>query len=76
MLSSKQYNSREGEINHRILRVSNPTMVFMRGEPLVAKLAVLAKYVVLPGAMAAAVIYSPPGYASYYNPTKYEKSSK
>ena len=36
----------------------------MRGEPLVTKLAVLAKYVVLPGAMAAAVLYSPPDYAS------------
>ncbi|KAM7496530.1 hypothetical protein LguiA_020944 [Lonicera macranthoides] len=36
---------------------------FMRGEPLVAKLAVLAKYAVLPGAMAVALIYSPPDYA-------------
>ncbi|KAM1014429.1 hypothetical protein ACFX2I_044311 [Malus domestica] len=36
-------------------------MALMRGEPLVAKLAALAKYVVFPGAMAAAVIYSPPG---------------
>ncbi|KAK9109544.1 hypothetical protein Sjap_017604 [Stephania japonica] len=33
---------------------------WMRGEPLVAKLAVLAKYGVLPGAMAAALFYSPP----------------
>ena len=39
-------------------------MMMMRGEPLVTKLAVLAKYVVLPGAMAAAVLYSPPDYAS------------
>ncbi|PSR99489.1 DNA helicase [Actinidia chinensis var. chinensis] len=38
-------------------------MTFMRGEPLVAKLAVLAKYAVLPGAMVAALIYSPPDYA-------------
>jgi len=37
--------------------------MFMRGEPLVAKLAVVAKYVVLPAAMAAAVIYSPPDYS-------------
>ncbi|CAL5384422.1 unnamed protein product [Camellia sinensis] len=39
-------------------------MMVMRGEPLVAKLAVLAKYAVLPGAMVAALIYSPPHYAS------------
>ncbi|KAL5778404.1 hypothetical protein ACOSP7_011330 [Xanthoceras sorbifolium] len=39
-------------------------MSFMRGEPLVAKLAVLAKYAVLPGAMIAALVYSPPDYAS------------
>ena len=39
-------------------------MAFMRGEPLVTKLAVLAKYVMLPGAMLAAVVYSPPDYAS------------
>ncbi|CAL5331982.1 unnamed protein product [Camellia sinensis] len=39
-------------------------MMMMRGEPLVAKLAVLAKYAVLPGAMVAALIYSPPHYAS------------
>ncbi|KAK7860666.1 hypothetical protein CFP56_033337 [Quercus suber] len=30
-------------------------LMMMRGEPLVTKLAVLAKYVVLPGAMAAAI---------------------
>ncbi|KAL7261565.1 hypothetical protein ACSBR1_000078 [Camellia fascicularis] len=39
-------------------------MMMMRGEPLVAKLAVLAKYAVLPGAMVAALIYSPPHYSS------------
>ncbi|XAR61511.1 hypothetical protein NMG60_11015956 [Bertholletia excelsa] len=39
-------------------------MAFMRGEPLVAKLAVLAKYGVFPGAMIAALVYSPPDYAS------------
>ncbi|KAG5542723.1 hypothetical protein RHGRI_015739 [Rhododendron griersonianum] len=39
-------------------------MAFMRGEPLVAKLAVIAKYGVLPGAMIAALIYSPPDYVS------------
>lgn len=43
-------------------------MALMRGEPLVAKLAALAKYVVFPGAMAAAVIYSPPGYALKNDP--------
>lgn len=48
--------------------------LFTRGEPLVAKLAALAKYVVLPGAMAAAVIYSPPDYASSSN--KESKSTK
>ncbi|KAL5845502.1 hypothetical protein ACOSQ3_011557 [Xanthoceras sorbifolium] len=48
-------------------------MSFMRGEPLVAKLAVLAKYAVLPGAMIAALVYSPPDYASS---SKNESSSK
>lgn len=43
-------------------------MVLMRGEPLVTKLAALAKYVVFPGAMAAAVIYSPPDYTSKNDP--------
>ncbi|CAK9178284.1 unnamed protein product [Ilex paraguariensis] len=38
--------------------------LLMKGEPLVAKLALLAKYGVLPGAMIAALIYSPPDYAS------------
>lgn len=42
-------------------------MALMKGEPLVRKLAVLAKYVVLPGAMAAALVYSPPDYAYYKN---------
>ncbi|KAK9216996.1 hypothetical protein WN944_009008 [Citrus x changshan-huyou] len=48
-------------------------MAIMRGEPLVAKLAALAKYVVLPGSMAAALIYSPPQYGSS---TKSQKSPK
>lgn len=34
----------------------------MSGEALVSKLAMLAKYAVLPGVMAAAVIYSPPDF--------------
>lgn len=37
-------------------------MAWMSGEPLVSKLAALAKYAVLPGVMAAAVIYSPPDF--------------
>lgn len=39
-------------------------MAIMRGEPLVTKLAMLAKYVVFPGAMVAALVYSPPDFAS------------
>jgi hypothetical protein len=41
-------------------------MALMRGEPLVKKLALLAKYVrdLLPGATVAALVYSPPDYAS------------
>ncbi|KAJ0024941.1 hypothetical protein Pint_09186 [Pistacia integerrima] len=39
-------------------------MAIMRGKPLVAKLAAVAMYVVLPGAMLAAVVYSPPPYES------------
>lgn len=42
----------------------------MRGEPLVRKLAVFAKYLVLPGAMAAALVYSPPDYVYYKNDDK------
>lgn len=42
-------------------------MAWMRGEPLVAKMAWLAKYAVVPGAMIAALIYSPPDYASSKN---------
>lgn len=38
-------------------------MSLMKGEPLVRKVALIAKYAVFPGAMAAAVIYSPPTYA-------------
>ncbi|KAF7825706.1 uncharacterized protein G2W53_016870 [Senna tora] len=36
----------------------------MKGEPLVRKLAVLSGYVVLPAAMIAALVYSPPDYSS------------
>ncbi|CAN1163072.1 hypothetical protein LINPERPRIM_LOCUS32468 [Linum perenne] len=39
-------------------------MSFMRGEPLFSKLSALSQYVVLPGAMIAALIYSPPRYGS------------
>ncbi|EYU36588.1 hypothetical protein MIMGU_mgv1a017608mg [Erythranthe guttata] len=35
----------------------------LKGEPLITKLAALAKYGVLPGAMIAALIYSPPDYS-------------
>lgn len=45
-------------------------MAFMRGELLVAKLAALARFMVLPGAMAAAVIYSPPDYSSKKDESK------
>lgn len=38
-------------------------LTVMKGEPLVTKLAALAKYAVLPGTMIAALIYSPPNYA-------------
>lgn len=33
--------------------------VFGRGEPLVSKLAIISEYIVFPGAMIAALIYSP-----------------
>lgn len=36
----------------------------LKGEPLVTKLAAVAKYAVLPGAMIAALIYSPPDFLS------------
>ncbi|KAK3232042.1 hypothetical protein Dsin_003923 [Dipteronia sinensis] len=51
-------------------------MSFMRGEPLVAKLAALAKYGVLPGAMIAALVYSPPEYCSSSSKTDKDKSPK
>uniref|UniRef100_A0A2N9EPM7 Uncharacterized protein n=1 Tax=Fagus sylvatica TaxID=28930 RepID=A0A2N9EPM7_FAGSY len=51
-------------------------MSLMRGEPLVAKLAALAKYVVLPGAMVAALVYSPPDYYTPFFFTKSDKSDK
>ncbi|CAK8575044.1 unnamed protein product [Lathyrus sativus] len=38
-------------------------MAFMKGKALVTKLAALARYGVLPGAMVAALVYSPPNYA-------------
>ncbi|KAB2044678.1 hypothetical protein F383_26660 [Gossypium arboreum] len=39
-------------------------MVLLKGQPLVARLAAFSKYVVLPGSMVAAIIYSPPNYDS------------
>ncbi|KAK2660936.1 hypothetical protein Ddye_007469 [Dipteronia dyeriana] len=51
-------------------------MAFMRGEPLVAKLAALAKFGVLPGAMIAALIYSPPDYCEWSSKTDKDKSPK
>ncbi|KAL0322815.1 UNVERIFIED_CONTAM: hypothetical protein Sangu_1900800 [Sesamum angustifolium] len=35
----------------------------LKGQPLVTKVAAVAKYGVLPGAMIAALVYSPPDYA-------------
>ncbi|GER49692.1 lipoteichoic acid synthase [Striga asiatica] len=40
----------------------------MKGEPLVAKLAAAAKYGVLPAAMIAALVYSPPDFVSTKKP--------
>ncbi|OMP07298.1 hypothetical protein COLO4_07461 [Corchorus olitorius] len=37
-------------------------MALLKGEPLVTKLAALAKYAVLPGSMFAALFYSPSDY--------------
>ncbi|KAF3446925.1 hypothetical protein FNV43_RR12105 [Rhamnella rubrinervis] len=48
-------------------REKKDEMAWMRGEPLVAKMAWLARYAVVPGAMIAALIYSPPDYASSKN---------
>ncbi|KAJ0086559.1 hypothetical protein Patl1_09351 [Pistacia atlantica] len=48
----------------RVRRSQIERMAIMRGKPLVAKLAAVAMYVVLPGAMLAAVVYSPPPYES------------
>lgn len=45
---------------------------FMKGEPLVAKLAAIAKFGVFPAAMAAALFYSPPDYVF----SKKDNSSK
>ncbi|KAJ1427993.1 hypothetical protein SESBI_09387 [Sesbania bispinosa] len=39
-------------------------MAFMKGKPLVTKVAALARYGLLPGAMVAALVYSPPHYSS------------
>ncbi|KZV40838.1 hypothetical protein F511_29190 [Dorcoceras hygrometricum] len=41
----------------------------LKGEPLVTKLAAVAKYGVLPAAMLAAVVYSPPDYARPKKPS-------
>ncbi|KAL9262944.1 hypothetical protein AKJ16_DCAP11403 [Drosera capensis] len=35
----------------------------LRGEPLLSKLAMVAKFVVFPGAMIASLVYSPPDYS-------------
>ncbi|KAJ6306158.1 hypothetical protein OIU77_020351 [Salix suchowensis] len=45
---------------------------FMKGEPLVAKLAAIAKFGVFPAVMAAALFYSPPDYvfSKKDNPSK------
>ncbi|KGN55532.1 hypothetical protein Csa_011995 [Cucumis sativus] len=51
-------------------------MALMKGEPLLRKLAVFAGYIVLPGAMAAALIYSPPDYIYSKKNEKDDKSSK
>ena len=48
---------------------------FMRGEPLVAKMAVVAKYGVLPAAMIAALFYSPPSYSVPFARKYYQKPS-
>ncbi|KAE9603355.1 hypothetical protein Lalb_Chr12g0209641 [Lupinus albus] len=42
-------------------------MAFMKGKALVTKVAAFAKYGVLPGAMVASLIYSPPRYSSSIN---------
>ncbi|KAF4349325.1 hypothetical protein G4B88_003157, partial [Cannabis sativa] len=39
-------------------------MAFLKGEPLIRKLALVSKYAVLPGAMIAALVYSPPDFVS------------
>nr|AFK39490.1 unknown [Lotus japonicus] len=39
-------------------------MAFMKGKPLVTKVAALARYGLLPGAMVAALVYSPPNSSS------------
>ncbi|CAI0381589.1 unnamed protein product [Linum tenue] len=50
-------------------------MAFMRGEPLLSKLSALSQYVVLPGAMIAALFYSPPRYGSSSSSTSDSKTS-
>ncbi|KAF4352412.1 hypothetical protein G4B88_018844 [Cannabis sativa] len=42
-------------------------MAFLKGEPLIRKLALVSKYAVLPGAMIAALVYSPPDFVYYSN---------
>ncbi|KAL3510646.1 hypothetical protein ACH5RR_030047 [Cinchona calisaya] len=51
-----------------------PLLNVMKGEPLVTKLAVLSKYAVLPCAMIAALIYSPPDYALSKKPQSFSAS--
>ncbi|KAI3459930.1 hypothetical protein Pfo_016593 [Paulownia fortunei] len=47
----------------------------LKGEPLVTKLAAVARYGVLPGAMIAALFYSPPDYALPKKPADSGSSS-
>ncbi|KAL0368756.1 UNVERIFIED_CONTAM: hypothetical protein Scaly_1094500 [Sesamum calycinum] len=47
----------------------------LKGQPLVTKVAAVAKYGVLPGAMIAALVYSPPDYALSKKPSDSGASS-
>lgn len=49
--------------------------LFMKGQPLVSKLAALAEYAVLPAAMVAAIVYSPPNYMRSSDKSSNAKSS-
>jgi hypothetical protein len=43
-------------------------MAFMKGKAVITKVAALARFGVLPGAMVAALVYSPPNYADKQAP--------